>query len=515
MRASSGDGIEGRGADTISRRTSLALLGGAVVGALVSGCGGADEPTSKEPSAASSANERKSYSEWRASLGPRFFVAHRGSGDVLPEHTLPAYQAAFDWGARIMEVSVVLTSDGVLGCLHDLTYDRVTTATGTVRSQSSQTLRAARVNVPRLGPGWQGEHMPPIPLLEDVLVRFGGRMLLCVEAKDDDAYEPMVSMIRRLGLGRSVMIKVPGTTRQLTKAKSDGFPVFGYLAGDDTITNDSVDALAKKLDPGSDVMVLQGFTNTGLLDDALIRRAVETKVPVWVFPVHRRYEADHFFGLGAQGIVTSSFGYVSGRLPPVTSDAWASGVIVSGEMTKDPASERFALKWRASGELLLAAQGGQHFLLPGQICPLPKGGGRYQVDLEASLDSIPSDQRGGALHLAFGHDDDRYYENGLGLQNGYHAFLRADGSLGLASHSTGSSDAVPLASEMPTPAWTVGGWARLRLTVTPETVSISRVDGERSFTVETRDTRWRGGYLHLGRATADGVLVLRGLRVTT
>jgi glycerophosphoryl diester phosphodiesterase len=52
-------------------------------------------------------------------------VAHRGSSDTNPEHTLGAYLAALDDGAEALECDVRLTADGHLVCVHDRDLVRV------------------------------------------------------------------------------------------------------------------------------------------------------------------------------------------------------------------------------------------------------------------------------------------------------------------------------------------------------------------------------------------------------
>jgi glycerophosphoryl diester phosphodiesterase len=53
-------------------------------------------------------------------------IAHRGSSDVLPEHTMAAYQLAIEQCADYLEVDVVLTSDGVLVARHENELSRTT-----------------------------------------------------------------------------------------------------------------------------------------------------------------------------------------------------------------------------------------------------------------------------------------------------------------------------------------------------------------------------------------------------
>ncbi len=59
-------------------------------------------------------------------------VAHRGSSKDYPEHTLEAYQRAFDVGADGIECDVRLTRDGQLVCVHDRRVDRVSNGIGKV-----------------------------------------------------------------------------------------------------------------------------------------------------------------------------------------------------------------------------------------------------------------------------------------------------------------------------------------------------------------------------------------------
>ena len=54
-------------------------------------------------------------------------VAHRGSSDAVPEHTLHAYTRAIDEGADALECDVRLTRDGHLVCVHDRRIDRTST----------------------------------------------------------------------------------------------------------------------------------------------------------------------------------------------------------------------------------------------------------------------------------------------------------------------------------------------------------------------------------------------------
>ncbi|NJP99168.1 glycerophosphodiester phosphodiesterase [Streptomyces zingiberis] len=59
-------------------------------------------------------------------------VAHRGSSEDVPEHTLAAYRRAIEDGADALECDVRLTADGHLVCVHDRRVDRTSNGRGAV-----------------------------------------------------------------------------------------------------------------------------------------------------------------------------------------------------------------------------------------------------------------------------------------------------------------------------------------------------------------------------------------------
>lgn len=97
---------------------------------------------------------------WAAQRGPRYFIAHRGSGDIYPEHSMEGYLAAVRAGARCLEISVGSTSDGRLVCMHDPTCDRTTSAKGTIAALPSTVLRGVRLSATQLGPAWESRRGP-------------------------------------------------------------------------------------------------------------------------------------------------------------------------------------------------------------------------------------------------------------------------------------------------------------------------------------------------------------------
>jgi glycerophosphoryl diester phosphodiesterase len=54
-----------------------------------------------------------------------FLIAHRGYSGRYPENTLIAYQAAYDCGARLVEIDLQLTADLIPFLHHDLSIKRI------------------------------------------------------------------------------------------------------------------------------------------------------------------------------------------------------------------------------------------------------------------------------------------------------------------------------------------------------------------------------------------------------
>jgi glycerophosphoryl diester phosphodiesterase len=67
-------------------------------------------------------------------------VAHRGSSEALPEHTLGAYLRAIDEGADALECDVRLTRDRKLVCIHDRWLSRTSDGQGRVSTSTLEQL---------------------------------------------------------------------------------------------------------------------------------------------------------------------------------------------------------------------------------------------------------------------------------------------------------------------------------------------------------------------------------------
>lgn len=486
-----------RGFPLTNRRTVLGLALGAAGAVASAGCG--PEPV-----------RHYTVDQWRSERGKNFMIAHRGGGDVVPEHTLAAYEAALSWGAKAIEISVVGTSDGILICQHDLTYNRTTNLKGPVVTQTSSVLVDARVTVPRLGPRWNGDNSPPVARLDEVLRKIGDRAVLIIEAKDDSVFPGIQRAIADRGLEKSVVIKLHQDTQRIGEAHELGFPVFCYFGTVSEMTPERIAAVAAQLDPARDCLVIPAYSDDGMISDELLALATATNVPVWVHPLHRRWEVEHFFSRGVQAIVASSYGYLASTVEPLAQADWESESLHPGEMTKQPDSNKYALEWPEPGAVRLAVQERQAFLTLGHLAPLAVPDGPYTVDLEVRVDTAPKDPFSN-VSLAFGHADDRYYEHRQGAQGGYHAMMRMTGEIDLRRHDVGSDEGEPLGAPIAGPKLPRGTWIPLRVTVGATRLTFTRLDTGASISGE--DSTFRGPYLHVGRSALDGAISLRRLQI--
>lgn len=442
-----------------------------------------------------------SFANWVASRQAPYLIAHRGAGTTIPEHSLPGYLQALEWGAQAIELSVVMSSDGVLYCHHDLALDRTTTLTGDAATVPSSVLDTGLIDIPRLGPAWSGDNRPAIPRLEAALDEVGGRAVLCIEAKNFDAYEPVMKLLDQRGLLDQVMVKTTYNSSRVDKAHKANLPVFSYIGSiEDAAEN--VDAAAARLNP-SDALVLPARQGGGpFLGDDVIKRAVDSGIPVWVFTVNRRSEVERFSALGVSGFVTPCLGYLNDSVPVASADTFSSGRIAPGLTTRDPYSDAYALGWDTAEAVELTGEGARYVCL-GDLSPVARPEA-FRVELEVAITSSAGSATD-SFEFAFGCLDDTYCTE---AETGYAATLGGDGFLRLSIRSAGGlqelgtpGQAHPLAP---------GEWTTLAITVTAVQVSCA-VGG--AATISANDTTWRGGYLHVGRSAGVARFAVRHLSV--
>jgi glycerophosphoryl diester phosphodiesterase len=448
--------------------------------------------------------------EWEASKGTGYIVSHRGSASVIPENTLESFDYAYNAGCQIAEVSVNVTGDGQLVVMHDSTYDRTTNITGTVANLSSTVLSYARVtNQPHLGPLYTGSMSGypalRVPLFEDILRRYGGKMILMCEAKNDACYPQMVALIEKYGLQDSCMIKAYYTSNRIAQAKAAGYKVYGYFGGyaDNTPAN-----IATCVSKGVDYLAIYGYSSgTTLITPSEIAQAVNaapSTMKVWAWPIQRRTERDYFFTNGCEGVVGDQVGYLMHDTPSATSDSWVTKAIAPGELTINPTLSNGYVTWEGTNQMTLSyAPTGPDFLMLGQLCPVANRASSYTINVDFQWEVIPTDLTTN-ITICFGNLDDTYYAHTNGLTSGYHAIIRPNGSVQLYSHTAGSGTGTQLGTTgvTLTSAAVAGTWYHATIAVTPTAITFTVNDGA-NHVVSATNNIYRGGYVHVGKTAGS------------
>jgi glycerophosphoryl diester phosphodiesterase len=246
-------------------------------------------------------------------------VAHRGSSEALPEHTLGAYLRAIEEGADGVECDVRLTRDGRLVCIHDGSLSRTSNGRGRVSTSTMEELE--RLDFGGWHPGQAATATKAGVLgFERLLeaVRDAGRPLrLLVETKHPTRYggaveRELVRVLDRFGVG------VPGSPVQLAlmsfsaravarfRTLAPTLPaVFLVERGLPLVLSGRTPFDAAALGPG--VEILRRFPR-------MVELAHRRGHQVYCWTVNTPAEVDLVLELGVDAIITDRPAYVLSRL---------------------------------------------------------------------------------------------------------------------------------------------------------------------------------------------------------
>lgn len=135
-------------------------------------------------------------------------VAHRGDSGTHPENTLPAFAAAIDAGATMIEFDVRETADAVVVCIHDDTLDRTTD----VRAHGRRDVDVASLPARELegidAGSWKDARFAGarVPTLEAALECMRGRTVPMIEHKAGGP-EPLLAVLQRVRMVEEVLVQ--------------------------------------------------------------------------------------------------------------------------------------------------------------------------------------------------------------------------------------------------------------------------------------------------------------------
>ena len=227
-------------------------------------------------------------------------IAHRGGQDVAPENTTASFEHAVSLGYRHLETDVHLTRDGELVAFHDPDLSRTCGIDANVAELTASEVADARV---------AGTH--EIPTMAELLERFPTARFN-IDAKADDAVEPLVELVRRTGALDRVCLAA-FELRRLRRLRRALGP--GLLTCTSPVETASLRLLGRL--PGASARVAQVPPTAGpipVVTAGFVRRAHARGVPVHVWTVNERAEIDRLLDLGVDGIMTDRAGLLRDAL---------------------------------------------------------------------------------------------------------------------------------------------------------------------------------------------------------
>lgn len=108
-------------------------------------------------------------------------IAHRGASAYYPENTMAAFKGAVEMEAEMIELDVMLSSDGVPMVFHDAKLNRHSSGKGLLSYHTSEELKALDAGS-WFDQAFAGEE---IPTLEEVLAFASGTIALNIEIKTE------------------------------------------------------------------------------------------------------------------------------------------------------------------------------------------------------------------------------------------------------------------------------------------------------------------------------------------
>ena len=211
---------------------------------------------------------------------------HRGASSIEPENTMKAFQQAFEDGADGIEFDVRLTADNQMVIIHDSLINRTSNGIGLVRKKTYQELLEFDFG--------KGEK---IPLLEDVLKKFGNQKWLNIEIKEQGYEKQLLELLDKLKIIKKYVISSfdISVIQKIKELNSEIPTAFLY----DAVRINLQDLISKSHCDG--IHPKHTFVNRRLFSEA---RYYRLAVRAWTVDSQRK--AWKLTKLGINGIITNN-----------------------------------------------------------------------------------------------------------------------------------------------------------------------------------------------------------------
>jgi glycerophosphoryl diester phosphodiesterase len=231
-------------------------------------------------------------------------IAHRGDSVREPENTRPAIESAIDIGVDMVEVDVRLTKDSVPILIHSGRLEDTTTGRGLVTDHTWEEIQRLDAGVWK-GPEFADER---VLSLKEVLDLTRGRVALNLDFQTSDVVAPGVAVVRAAGMTGDLVISgcradcmeimAAATNEITTLLNPDDLPAGIDSAEARTMVHRSMGVAAEFGAAGINV-------EHRLVDAALVDRAREVGLGVWVYVVDDEERFAEFIDMGVTAVTTN------------------------------------------------------------------------------------------------------------------------------------------------------------------------------------------------------------------
>lgn len=230
-----------------------------------------------------------------------FYVAHRGGRLDWPEMTLFAYeQAAALPFIQALEISVCLTSDGVLVCSHDPTTNRMTGVDHEIGQVPWSTLAPLTVSAEYTLDPTQPRR--PLARLDEVLERVASSFVLFIEPKTAAALVPLQRRLVELAQPERTVWKQPINQPSFAWAKEQGFTTWGYALDEPSHSGERLKRFVA--DPAIDLIGIERTRTDAVISEvAGLARAAGKKTISW--SIEDVAQRNRVLALGCQGLMAA------------------------------------------------------------------------------------------------------------------------------------------------------------------------------------------------------------------
>lgn len=450
-----------------------------------------------------------------ASMGTPVRTAHRGGGSAngsvqvgpVPENTLVGARAIVEAAQAlnitnfVLNVQCRLLRDGTVVVMHDATWDRTTTTSGNVADYSAQHVAGLSIDASTYTTATAFGNSIPVPLLDDYLREFGGKVALNIAAYQGTAGigQAVVNHVTRAGIQRTVMLS-SFQTAELTAAKAAGIATMYYPPAEGQAGATAAEILATNV-------WATGLTKYVGIDlnstDAYIATLVAAGLHVSVYSTDRRWERDYYVTTlganGVQGLISDDpiYQFTDVALHGGTVDPYTLGAWPHGHLESDLSHGRGQL--HATKGLVLDNVSNTQFCVDGSRCPIATPTA-YTITGVLTPDSNGGDTTR-AAQLALCAPDDRVTSGvpntGAGVVDGYSLLWRWNGNVELWENTRSGQGNTKVGSTLSSTALSPGVGVPFTLQVTPTQIIFTRTDN--AATITWTNGNKRGPYYHRGK----------------